>query len=101
MEGVWKDANSFSKEGRKLQFGCGRERLSLAEPGKSSGLHSINQHEMMGSELLSQKQGPGVSPYIEKVVRSLGPISASCNLVTIKIMQGLVETTLKRYVERK
>lgn len=97
----WKDANSFSKEGRKLQVGCGREPRSLAEPGKSSVLHSINQHETMGSELLSRKQGPGISPYIERVVRSLAPFSASCNLVTIKIVQGLVETTLKRYVERK
>lgn len=101
MESVWENANWFSKEGRKLQAGCGREPLSLAEPGKSSGLHSINQHEMVGSELLSQKRGLGVSPYIGRVIRSLAPISASCDLVTIEIMQGSVETTLKRCVERK
>lgn len=101
MESVWKNAADLAKGEGSCNLDVEGSRSLLQNLGKALVFTALSQHEMVGSELLSQIWGLGVSPYIERVVRSLAPISASCNLATIEIVQGSVETTLKKCVERK
>lgn len=91
------DSNYYLEDGRCMGKTDCFSKVEEAAPGcrrdqGSSCLQRANPSRMVACELRAENQGVGLK-CSHNVVRSLTLTSASCNPVTVEILQGSDETT--------